>query len=83
MDLTSWIEAIKSGGAKEHKQKALCIFCQYYPVSWVVYHEWYTPSTPNFEVFTLPCAANFMKIVTSRSYRANFKHLSKNTVFNK
>ena len=48
--LNIWIEAINSGGAKEHKKRQ-CILCQYYPVSGVVFHEWYTPSTPNFEVF--------------------------------
>ena len=53
MALTFWIEAINSGVAKEHIQKAPHILCQYYPVSGVVFHEWYTP---NVEVSIAPLA---------------------------
>ena len=30
-NITNRVVIINSGGAKEHKQKAPCIFCQYYP----------------------------------------------------
>ena len=59
MALTFWIEAINSGGAKEHKQKAPCIFCQYYPCLRGVFLEQYSPSTSNLEVIYPPLCCQF------------------------
>ena len=74
MTWISWTEAVNSGGAKEHKQKIPCIFCQYYPVLGGVFHEQYSPSTPNFEVIYPPWIANFMENRTLRSYWTIIKH---------
>ena len=73
MALIFWIEAINSGGAIGHKQKAPCIFCQYYPVSGVFSMN-STPLAPLILGYLPICAATFSKNKTLRSYRTKIKH---------